>query len=203
MTMLTYSIALLPFVRPGTAITPLATVRYDPRMKAWLLVVLAGCYADLRPGLTAPVGHGHGSVGFDIGAAAGAETGNDKIRVGLGVNVGPHASDTNGFIPIVLEGRFVGELAHVAPHRSDRILAVLHAGYGAAIGLDKMPSSAGTAPSGRVAQFFAGLGYDPHRIDHGRYAAFGLSVARFWPDDDHPFWFLGGALELSFGIDAP
>jgi len=71
-------------------------------------------------------------------------------------NVGRHTSYTNGFIPIVLEGRFVGELAHVAPHRNDRILAVLPAIAVQSASTKRRRRQVPTEWS-RVAQFFAGL----------------------------------------------
>jgi len=184
------------------ALSNSAHLIYVVAMKAWILVALAGCYADVRPGISAPVGHGHGGVGFDVGFGGGVEHDSDSYRAGGGLMLGARASDTNGFVPFGVEGHVAVPLTPPLDRRGYGILGVAHAGIAAAIGLDKRPASAGTAPDGTIVQLFAGLGYgstSPH-LDTG-HVAFGLSAARFWPDGGDAFWFMGGALELSYSFN--
>ena len=47
-----------------------------------LVLALMGCYAEVRPGLSAPVGHGHGGVGFDVGFGGGVEHLSKSYRAG-------------------------------------------------------------------------------------------------------------------------
>lgn len=172
-------------------------------MKAWILVALTGCYADVRPGLSAPLGHGHGGVGFDVGFGGGVEHLSDTYRAGGGLMLGARASDTNGFVPFGVEGHVAVPLTPPLDRsRGFGILGVAHAGIATAIGLQKRDSSPETAPDGTVAQLFAGLGYgttSSHK--ETGHVAFGLSAARFWPDGGDAFWFLGGALELSYSFN--
>jgi len=172
-------------------------------MKVWILVALAGCYADVRPGLSAPVGHGHGGYGFDVGFGGGVEHVSESYRAGGGLMLGARASDDNGFVPFGVEGHVAVKLTPALDRpRGYGILGVAHAGVAGAVGLDKTPESNGKAPNGTTIQLFAGLGYGTTspRHDPG-HVAFGFSAARFWPDGGDAFWFLGGALELSYSFN--
>ena len=171
-------------------------------MRVWILVALAGCYADVRPGFSAPVGHGHGSVGFDVGFGGGVEHLSDSYRAGGGLMLGARASDTNGYVPFGVEGHGAVMLSPPLDRRGFGILGVAHAGIATAIGLQKRESSPDTTPDGTVAQMFVGLGYGATSRDlETGHVAFGLSAARFWPDGGDAFWFLGGALELSYSFN--
>ncbi len=73
----------------------------------WLVsLALVGCYTDFRPGVTAPIGHGHGEVGLDIGLGLGGQYVGDRLRAGGGVSLGLHEADSGGYAPVGVEGRF-------------------------------------------------------------------------------------------------
>jgi hypothetical protein len=172
-------------------------------MKVWMLVLaLMGCYAEVRPGLSAPVGHGHGGVGFDVGFGGGVEHLNKSYSAGGGLMLGARESDTNGFVPFGVEGHVAVPLTPPLDLRGYGVLGVVHAGIATAVGLQKRSGSDENAPDGTVVQLFAGLGYGTTspNLKTG-HVAFGLSAARFWPDGGDAFWFLGGALELSYSFN--
>jgi len=155
-------------------------------------LAMAGCYADLRPGITAPVGHGHGGAGTDLGLALGGEHVDDTLRIGGGITTGARIADGNGFVPIGIDGHMA---ALLAPHT--RVLAVAHVSVGYARGLSD-------APSGVFNAAFAGIGLGStmqqpdSRVPRGHIAV-GPSATWFRADSGNSYWFLGVALELSLG----
>jgi hypothetical protein len=172
-------------------------------VRALALVALAGCYGDVRLGVNAPAGHGHGGAATELALAAGVEHDSDRLAAGGGVTVGERLEDKNGYVPYGIEGRVALPVTRFLDKYRNSVLAVLHGGIAYAAGSDKKPAGTGMAPSGFVAQAFVGLGYggtryydDPHLwAFHG---ALGLSASRFFPEAGDSFWFLGLALELSF-----
>lgn len=152
----------------------------------------AGCYADLRPGMTAPVGHGHGGAGTDLGVAFGGEHVDDTLRIGGGITTGARISDSNGYIPIGIDGHMATQLTP-----NSAWLAVAHVSVGYAHGLSG-------APGGIFNTAFAGIGLgstsDPEILKLPRgHIAFGPSATWFRAESGNSYWILGGALEISVG----
>jgi hypothetical protein len=173
------------------------------------IAALGGCYFALHPGLTAPVGHGHGTVGFDLGIGVGGEYASSAVRVGGGANIGPRIADDNGYEPVGVEGHAVIPLAGDPIGNQHRLLLATHASFGFAFGTTKTgPGMQPTAPDGWVGEGFVGIGLgatttQPDNADHrddivAGHIALGVSAQRFWPDGGDPFWFLGLALDLSY-----
>jgi len=156
------------------------------------LLVLAGCYADLRPGVSAPAGHGHGGAGTDLDLAFGGEHVDDTLRIGGGIATGVRISDGNGYVPIGVDGHMAAVLV---PNTA--WLAVAHVSVGYAHGLSG-------APGGVFNTAFAGIGLgstsDPELLKLPRgHIAIGPSATWFRSDSGSSYWFLGAALELSIG----
>lgn len=164
--------------------------------RALVLLAIAGCYTDLRPGLSAPVGHGRGGDGLDLGVAAGVEHVDDTLRIGGGIVTGARIADGNGYVPIGIDGHMAAQLAPRMPW-----LAVAHVSVGYARGLSG-------APSGVFNEAFAGIGFGStieqpdSRLPRGHIAV-GPSATWFRSDSGNSYWFLGGALELSLGWRKP
>jgi hypothetical protein len=165
-----------------------------------VLVVATGCYSDFRIGGSAPVGHGHGGAGFDLGVGLGGEHRGERIRAGGGFNFGYHGADSGeSFVPLGLEGRIDIGLTEPNEH-GGRFMAVGHGALGVGFAEEEMGSG------GFFAQTFIGLGYgatkapDPGKIvaDH---VAVGMLAMRFSPENGDGYWLLGAALSLSYGLD--
>ena len=160
----------------------------------WKLVLLAtaGCYVDPRPGLSAPLGHDHGGEGTDLGVAVGGEHVDETFRVGGGIVTGARIADTNGYIPIGVDGHLATLLAPGQPW-----LFVAHASVGYARGLSN-------GPSGIFNSAFAviGLGRTIEQPDSKLprgHLAIGPTATWYRADSGNSYWLVGAALELSFG----
>jgi hypothetical protein len=157
----------------------------------------------VRPGITAPVGHGHGGAGFDLGLATGVEYASDRVRAAGGGDFGPRIVDDNPYEPIALEAHAAIPLAG-SDESQHRLILVTRAMAGAGLGLAKSgPGMQPTAPSGGLVEGFAGIGVGAlteqrsPRIVAG-HVAIGLSARRFWPEHGDAFWMIGVALDLSY-----
>ena len=170
------------------------------------IAVLGGCYFEARPGVTAPIGHGHGGAGFDLGFAVGGEYANAQRRVGAGINVGPRLANDNGYTPVAVEAHAVIPLVGETFGSMHRLLLTTHAAAGFAIGLtDFGPGMQPRSPDGAVAEVFVGLGLGatetrPVVEVTAGHVALGLSVKRFWPESAGSFWMIGAALEVSYSF---
>lgn len=114
-----------------------------------------------------------------------------------------HAGDTNGDAVFGVEGRVVVAMAPSGLYSLKQLLFVAHAGVEGDAGMSKQKPPEGMAPDGVSTSLFAGLGLgSTARVTdfEGRQIAFGLSAILFWPDDAGAFWFLGAALEMSYGF---
>lgn len=171
------------------------------------IVAFAGCYADVRMGASAPIGHGHGSTGGDIGIGIGADHRGERIRAGGGFNLGGHLTDgKNGWVPLGGEGRI--DIGLTEPNeRGTRLVAVGLLALGIARGYSQ--SDDVPAHDGAYAQAFLGIGlgntqltypYEPRKLEAGS-VAIGILMTRFAPfDDADSYWLIGGALSLSYGL---
>ena len=170
------------------------------------LVLVTGCYADLRLGGSAPVGAGHGGAGIDLGIGLGFEHRGDRIRAGGGLNTGVHGSDepnANSYVPLGAEGRI--DVGLTEPNeRGGRLIGVgqLALGYARSVSDDPMMDT----PGGVLAQAFLGLGLGATRLTYpGSIAAgsvsIGLLLTRFSPDPGDGYWMVGAGLSVSGGLD--
>jgi hypothetical protein len=170
-------------------------------MKPWLFLALAGCYLDFRPGVTTPVGQGHGSAAVDLDVATGAAYESRRLDVGGGIMIGAHAADADSYVPFGIEGRVAMDLSN---GRTDRdLLFVAHAGVAAAVGMPRQNPMDGKDPNGVATSMFAGfaLGDTKAQRDFSlRQVAFGVSASQFWPSGAGAFWSIGGAIELSYAF---
>ena len=156
------------------------------------MLAMAGCYADLRPGISAPVGHGHGGAGTDLGVAFGGEHVDDTLRIGGGITTGVRLGSSNSYLPVGIDGHMATLLA---PNTA--WLAVAHVSVGYARGLSG-------APGGIFNTAFAGIGLgstaEPQLLKLPRgHVAVGPSATWFRAESGNSYWFFGAALELSFG----
>jgi hypothetical protein len=162
------------------------------------LLALVGCYADLRPGLSAPGGHGHGGAGTDLDVAFGGEHVDETLRIGGGIATGARIADGNGYVPVGVDGHVAAQLTpYIAGKRLNWLVAA-HASVGYARGLSQ-------APSGIFNAAFAGIGLGStieqpdSRVPRG-HVAIGPAATWFRSDAGNSYWFLGGAIEISLGF---
>lgn len=163
------------------------------------MLAVCGCYADVRTGGSAPIGHGHGGAGVDLGVAIGGEHVDETLRVGGGIVTGARVADTSGYIPLGVDGHVAALLGAYVPGKQLSWLAVAHVSVGYAKGT-------GTAgPSGIFNEAFAGIGLGStmaqrdSNVKRG-HIAFGPRATWFQSDAGNGYWFLGGSLEVSFGF---
>ena len=172
--------------------------------KLWLALALVGCYSDFRLGASAPVGHGHGSYGADVGVSAGGAYLGDGIRAGGGFVASVHAAEVGGFVPVGVEGRV--DVGLSGPDDKGRRFSVTaYAMAGGEVGLSNQDGSGGT-PDGLVAQGFLGLGASAPRPASGDWivggaASLGVLVTRFAPDSGSGYWLVGIGLDVSASWD--
>lgn len=173
-------------------------------MNVAAVLLCAGCYASVRPGVTAPIGHGHGTAGFDVAVSGGVERRTPDVRAGGGVELGARFADDNGFVPLAIGGHVAVAVAG-GSHDDWRPLLVAHGAAGYGVGLDVKGAPDQTAPSGLFVQGFLGFGLGATWLRetygvHPGHVAIGLSGTRYVPDTGGAFWFLGGAVEGNFGF---
>ena len=169
------------------------------------LLLFTGCYVAGRSGVTAPVGHGHGGGGADLMFDGGGEYRNSRVRAGGGVEVGVRFGVGNDYLALAAAGHVAVALTgwELSP---GRLLLVAHGAIGGGLGFAQEGQP--TPPSGLLLQGFLGLGlgatYDHRDINvYPSHAAIGLSANRLELSGGSSFWFLGVALEGSYGFDGP
>ena len=171
------------------------------RALAAAALLLGACYADLRPGLTAPVGHGHGGLGADVGLSIGGDKIDNNSRLGGGAHFGFGGADGREFIVTGAEAR--GVLALAGNYRDQwRWLAVSHVAISFARGRED------TASAGAVADGFVGVGLGATRTQadykvQATHIAIGFVARRAFANDRGAFWLLGGALEFELNWGQP
>jgi len=165
-----------------------------------VLLVLAGCYADLRGGASVPVGFGHGDAGPEFMLAVGAEHAGDRLRIGGGIATGSRVAEGAGehYTATGIDGHMAVLLASHTPW-----VAVAHVTIGDAKGVAEGPY--GPAANGIFSEAFAGIGlgrtHEQPGSDSPRgHIAVGPSATWFRTDAGDSFWFVGGMLEVSLGF---
>ena len=172
---------------------------------AVMLIALSGCYAAVRPGVSAPIGHGHGGAGFDLGLAIGGEHVDNTLRIGGGLATGGRPANENGNVPVGVDLHIAVRLTPYVPTRIFNWMGVAHASFGYAEGISQFGNPrAPDSPNGVFANAFVGVGlgspmeHPSYRVQRGHLAV-GLVASRFQPDSGSGFWLLGAALDLSIG----
>jgi hypothetical protein len=178
---------------------------------AFALVVLGGCYADLRGGPSVPVGFGHGDAGAEFMLAVGGEHAGETLRIGGGVAMGTRSATGAGAGEYYTATGIDGHIAFVlAPRTPWVVVAHVTAGHARARGNGVY----GPASSGIFSEAFAGIGlgrtHDQPGSDLPRgHIAVGPSATWFRADTasygvsaGDSFWFVGGMLEISVGFGA-
>lgn len=170
------------------------------------LLLVAGCYTDVRTGASAPVGHGHGDAGADLDVALGAEHVDDTLRVGGGMVVGARLAEANGYVPIGIDGHMATQLTPYVQGKAFNWLAVAHVSVGYGEGMATTSKlMAPTPPNGVFNEAFVGIGlgatkeHPDSRVPRG-HIAIGPQARWFRSDAGNSYWFLGASLELSFGF---
>src|SRR4051794_31332090 len=122
---------------------------------AFALVVLSGCYADLRGGPSVPIGFGHGDAGAEFMLAVGGEHAGERLRIGGGVATGTRAPTGpragEDYFATGIDGHIAAVLA---PRPPGVVVAHVTAGHARAEGNGVY----GPASSGIFSEAFAGIG---------------------------------------------
>lgn len=178
-------------------------------LRLFCLVMLSGCYAAVRPTISAPVGHGHGGAGAELGLSGGVEHFDTRLRAGGGIDFGPRLANHNGFVPFALEAHIAIAVGGKPYGDRWRPLIVAHSMFGFASGLPQSGDTTGPdSPSGYLARAFVGFALGAtttqrdYRVNAG-HEGFGLMATRFWPEAGDPFWMLGAGFDVSFGLWQP
>ena len=173
------------------------------RALAAAALLLGACYAGLRTGVTAPVGHGHGGLGGDIGIGVGGDKVSNNSRLGGGAHLGAGGPEGRGFVVTGAEAR--GVLAFTGDYRDQwRLLAVSHVAIAFADGREE------TAASGALGDAFVGVGLGATRTQsnykvNAGHIAIGFVARRFFAQagDGDDVWLLGGAIEAEMNWGQP
>lgn len=156
-------------------------------------LLLNGCYAGTRLGVSAPVGHGHGGAVGDVVVGIGGDKVDGNRRLGGGGHLGVAGPEGDKLVLIGAEVR--GVQAFTGNYRDQfRWLAVAHVALALARAQEATQSAA-------VAGGFVGIGLgatktDPEWDVKAGHIAFGFVARRFFPEHGDAFWFLGGAFEV-------
>ena len=169
---------------------------------AFALVLLGGCYADLRGGPSVPIGFGHGDAGAEFMLGVGVEHAGERLRIGGGLATGfrdaTHTGVGEYYTAMGIDGHMAVLLAPGNPW-----VAVAHVTAGHARG--NVDATYGRAPSGIFSEAFVGIGlgrtHDQPGSDIPRgHIAVGPSANWFRTNAGDSFWFVGGMLEISLGF---
>jgi hypothetical protein len=166
-----------------------------------VLGFLAGCYGEFRPGTSTPLAGGHGGTGIDLDLGFGGEVQTPAIRAGGGLYLGARIADTNGF-PFGLEGRVIVPISGPLNRSAAHVLGVVHGALAFAHPFDSVDNQR----TGTLFHTFVGVGIGHTAPDRGLrvqpgHLAFGVTSSRATTDMGEHYWTVGGAVEVSFGIE--